>query len=163
MLIFNDMISGARVFDDSYPYELIDDCLYEVKCTPTTNNEETDPELQFDVVIDNGLRFFYFSRDDYRHYLKEHALELVNKWNDMGLDEADIRERKDQLNRAGKMVLQKIDHIAYFYLSEGSEHPGCVVGLMEFRQLPDGSGEEPIMIFLKASLECVEEYTMHAI
>lgn len=173
MLIFKDIITNDELFTDSNPVELIDDCLYEVKCThvsrkhgdivlagsnPSAEGDDDDAggcdeatESGLDLVLNQKLQATSFSKADYKTYLKTYTKSLQDKWKEMGLSEDELKEYKEKFTLAAKKVLPKLDDVEY-YVGE-SCNPDGMVALLEYRDKPDGSGEEAIMMFFKHGLE----------
>uniref|UniRef100_A0A6G1SMS5 Translationally-controlled tumor protein homolog n=1 Tax=Aceria tosichella TaxID=561515 RepID=A0A6G1SMS5_9ACAR len=173
MLIFKDIITNDELFTDSNPVELIDDCLYEVKCThvsrkhgdivldganPSAEGEDGDAggcdettESGLDLVLNQKLQSTSFTKADYKNYLKTYTKSLQEKWKEMELTEEQLTEYKEGFMRAAKRVMPKLDDVE-FYVGE-SCNPDGMVALLEYRDKPDGSGEEAIMMFFKHGLE----------
>lgn len=95
MLIFKDIITGDELFTDSNPVNLVDDCLYEVKCqhvtrkhgdivldgaNPSAEGEDGDvggvdesTESGLDLVLNQKLQVTSFNKADYKTYLKTYT------------------------------------------------------------------------------------------
>lgn len=70
----------------------------------------------------------------------------------MGLSDEELAEHKAKFTEAVKKVLPKLDDVE-FYVGE-SCNPDGMVCLLEYRDKPDGSGEQALMLFYKHGLEC---------
>ena len=174
MLIFKDIITGDELFTDTLPLELVDDCLYEVKCThvsrkhgdivldgsnPSAEGEDADDgpgggeatESGLDLVLNQRLQSTQFTKADYKNYLKTYTKSLQQKWAEMELKEEEIKEFKEKFTQAAKKIMPKLDDVE-FYVGE-SCNPDGMVALLEYRDRPDGSGEDAIMIFFKHGVE----------
>lgn len=69
----------------------------------------------------------------------------------MELSDAQLTEYKEKFTNAVKMVLPKLGDVQYF-MGE-SYNPDGMVPLLEYRDKPDGSGQDAIMMFFKHGLE----------
>lgn len=69
----------------------------------------------------------------------------------MELSPEQLAEHKEKFTNAVKKVLPKLDDVE-FYLGE-SVNPDGMVPLLEYRDKPDGSGEQALMLFYKHGLE----------
>ena len=69
----------------------------------------------------------------------------------MELTPEQLAEYKEKFMTAVKKVLPKLDDVE-FYIGE-SCNPDGMVALLEYRDKPDGSGEEALMLFYKHGLE----------
>ena len=69
----------------------------------------------------------------------------------MGKSDDEIKEARDKITGAVKKVLPKLDDVKFF-LGESS-NPDGMVALLEYRDLPDGSGETALMLFYKHGLD----------
>lgn len=173
MLIFKDLITDDELFTDANPIELIDDCLYEVKCSyisrkqgdfvleganPSAEGEDADEggcdpttESGLDLILNQKLQPTSFSKKDYMNYLKTYSKSLQEKWKDMGLSDDDMAEHKEKFSQAAKLVMKKLSDGVEFYVGE-SCNPDGMVAVLEYRPLPDGK-EDPVMMFFKHGLE----------
>lgn len=172
MRIYKDIITGDEMFTDSNPIELVDDCIYEVKCAHVTRREgeivlagsnpsaeddggdggaDEHVESGLDLVLNQKLQTTSFNKSDYKAYLKSYGKSLAAKWKEMEMTDDQIEECKAKFMTAIKKVLPKLDDVEFF-VGE-SFNPDGMVALLEYRNKPDGSGEEPIMIFYKQGLE----------
>jgi hypothetical protein len=171
MLIFKDIITNDELFTDAYPFELVDDCLYEIKCThisrkqggivldganPSAEGEDGDDggcdesvESGLDLVLNQKLQPTSFTKADYKNYLKTYTKSLQEKWKEMGLSDAELEDYKNKFTAAAKKVLPKLDDVEYF-VGE-SCNPDGMVALLEYRDGPNG--EVPVMMFFKHGLE----------
>lgn len=172
MLIFKDLITNDELFTDSNPIELVDDCLYEVKCThvsrkqgdfvleganPSAEGEDADDggcdpstESGLDLVLNQKLQTTAFTKKDYVNYLKSYAKSLEEKWKAMEMSEDEIKEHKAKFGQAAKLILPKLNDCEFF-VGE-SCNPDGMVALLEYRSKPDGT-EDAIMMFFKHGLE----------
>lgn len=95
MLIFKDIVTNDELFTDSNPVELIDDCLYEVKCqhvsrkhgdivldgaNPSAEGEDGGDggcdetvESGLDLVLNQKLQMTSFDKAGYKTYLKTYT------------------------------------------------------------------------------------------
>lgn len=172
MIIYKDLITGDEMFTDSNKLTLVDDCLYEVLCTHVTRRQgeivlpganpsaEDEPEAGgsdeqvesgLDLVLNQRLNPTSFDKSTYKTYLKTYTKSLQEKWKSMELSEEQMAEYKDKFMAAVKKVLPKLDDVE-FYVGE-SCNPDGMVALLEYRDKPDGSGEEALMLFFKHGLE----------
>lgn len=172
MRIYKDIITGDEMFTDSNPIKLVDDCLYEVSCTHVTRREgeivlagsnpsaeeeggdggaDEHVESGLDLVLNQRLQSTQFNKADYKTYLKTYTKSLLEKWKEMGLNDEQLAEYKEKFMTAIKKVLPKLDDVE-FYVGE-SINPDGMVALLEYRDKPDGSGEEALMLFYKHGLE----------
>lgn len=172
MLIFKDILTNDEMFTDSNPLELVDDCLYEVKCTHVTRKhgdvvldganpsaeDDADAggcdeatESGLDLVLNQKLQSTSFNKADYKNYLKTYTKSLQEKWKEMDLTPEQLAEYKEKFTQAVKKVLPKLDE-AEFFVGE-SCNPDGMVAILEYRDKADGSGEEAIMMFFKHGLE----------
>lgn len=172
MIIFKDILTGDELFTDSNKLNLVDDCLYEVSCThisrkqgeivldganPSAEEEgdmggpDETVESGLDLVLNQRLQSTSFNKSDYKNYLKTYTKALQDKWKEMELTPEQLAEYKEKFTLAVKKVLPKLDDVE-FYLGE-SCNPDGMVALLEYRDKPDGSGEEALMLFYKHGLE----------
>lgn len=94
MKIFKDLITGDELFTDSNPVELVDDCLYEVRCqhisrkqgdfvlegaNPSAEGEDGDcgvdetTESGLDLVLNQKLQTTSMDKAGYKTYLKTYT------------------------------------------------------------------------------------------
>lgn len=172
MKIFKDILTGDEMFTDSNKINLVDDCLYEVSCThvtrrqgeivlagsnPSAEGEDGDGgadeqvESGLDLVLNQRLQVTSFDKASFKMYLKTYTKSLQEKWKEMDLTPEQLEEYKTKFTNAAKKVLPKLDDVE-FYLGE-SCNPDGMVALLEYRDKPDGSGEEALMLFFKHGLE----------
>lgn len=172
MIIYKDIITGDEMFTDSNKLTLVDDCLYEVLCThvtrrhgdivldganPSAEGEDADygtdeaVESGLDLVLNQRLQPTSFDKASYKTYLKTYTKTLQDKWKDQGLTDEQLAEYKEKFTNAVKKVLPKLGDVE-FYVGE-SCNPDGMVALLEYRDKPDGSGEEALMLFFKHGLE----------
>jgi hypothetical protein len=157
MLVFRDIVSDDDMFSDDLPYELIDDCLYEVTCTYIPSPYEPMDEYGSDnSVVDLAANFHLkhvrFARAEYRTYLKSYAETLRQVWNRDASPDTDLDDYIRKFRVAAKMVLSKLDD-AEFYMGE-SVNEDAMVALLEYRYELDG--EVPVMMFYKHGLTRME-------
>jgi len=158
------------MFTDSSKVRLVDGCIYEVECRQVTRkqgdieiagfnpsaeeiDEGTDEQLEsgLDLVLNQRLVETGFTKGDYKNYLKTYTKSLQEKWKELEWSEDQINQAKTKLTEAVKKVLPKLGDYQFF-LGE-NYNPEGMVGLLEYREKEDGSGETPIMIFFKHGLE----------
>lgn len=172
MIIYKDILTGDELFTDSNKLNLIDDCLYEVLCTHVTRRQGdivldganpsaedgddlggTDEAVEsgLDLVLNQKLQVTSFNKADYKTYLKTYTKALQDKWKEMELSPEQLAEYKEKFTNAVKKVLPKLDDVE-FYVGE-SCNPDGMVALLEYRDKPDGSGEEALMLFYKHGLD----------
>jgi len=170
MIIYKDLITGDELFTDSSKVKLVDGCLFEVECRHVTRkqgeieiagfnpsaeevDEGTDDQVEsgLDLVLNQRLVETGFSKNDYKNYLKTYTKSLQDKWKELEYTEDQINNAKTKLTEAVKKVLPKLGDFQFF-LGE-STNPDGMVGLLEYREKEDGSGETPIMMFFKHGLE----------
>jgi len=171
MIIYKDLITGDELFTDSSKIKLIDGCVFEVECRHVTRKhgeveiagfnpsaEGADPDEGTDEAVESGLDLVLnqrlietgFSKSDYKNYLKTYTKSLQEKWKELEYSEEEINTAKTKLTEAVKKVLPKLGDYQFF-LGESS-NPDGMVGLLEYREKEDGSGEVPIMLFFKHGL-----------
>ncbi|CAG2115355.1 unnamed protein product [Medioppia subpectinata] len=170
MIIFKDLITGDELFTDSSKVRLVDGCLWEVECRHVTRkqgeieiagfnasaeeaDEGTDEQVEsgLDLVLNQRLVETGFSKSDYKNYLKTYTKSLQDKWKELEFSEDEINTAKTKLTEAVKKVLPKLGDYQFF-LGE-STNPDGMVGLLEYREKEDGSGETPVMMFFKHGLD----------
>lgn len=173
MIIYKDILTGDELFTDSNKLNLVDDCLYEVSCTHVTRRHgeivlaganpsaEEEPEVGggggdnvesgLDLVLNQRLQNTSFDKAAYKTYLRTYTKALQEKWKTLGLTDEQLEEYKTKFTAAVKKVLPKLDDVE-FYLGETC-NPDGMVALLEYREKPDGSGEEALMLFYKHGLE----------
>jgi hypothetical protein len=179
MLVFRDIVSDDDMFSDDLPYELIDDCLYEVTCdyiADPGDGEGGDGEGGYweggdgeggdgeggdgsgsgpsvlNIVANLNLKQVRFTRAEYRTYLKRYAGALRRAWNEAAPQDADLDDYVRKFQAAVKMILPKLDDVE-FYMG-ASVNEDAMVALLEYRNGPDG--EVPVMMFYKHGLTRME-------
>lgn len=172
MIIYKDIITQDELFTDSNKLKLVEDCLYEVTCTHVTRRQgeivlaganpsaeddgadmgtDDNTESGLDLVLNQKLQVTSFDKASFRTYLKTYTKSLQEKWKAKELSPEQLEEYKNKFTNAVKLVLPKLGDVE-FYIGE-SCNPDGMVALLEYRDKPDGSGEEAIMIFFKHGLE----------
>lgn len=172
MIIFKDLITNDELFTDSNKLNLVDDCLYEVEChhvtrrhgevvlpgaNPSAEGEDGDTgtdeavESGLDLVLNQRLQTTTFDKASYKTYLKTYTKSLQEKWKELEFSEEKLNEYKTKFTNAAKLILPKLGDVE-FYMGE-SCNPDGMVCLLEYRDKPDGSGEQAYMLFFKQGLE----------
>lgn len=76
---------------------------------------------------------------------------MQEKWKADEVSEKEINEAKAGLQKAVGLIKGKLGDVE-FYLGS-SMNPDGMVALLDYRDKPDGSGEEAFMLFFKHGLE----------
>lgn len=172
MIIYKDLLTGDEMFTDSNRLNLVEDCLYEVECTHVTRRqgeivlagsnpsaEGEDGEMGgsdeavesgLDLVLNQRLNSIPFTKKDFMSYLKTYTKALQDKWKEQELNEEQLADYKAKFTQAAKLVIPKLNDVE-FYVGE-SCNPDGMVGMLEYRNKPDGS-EQAYMLFFKHGLE----------
>lgn len=172
MRIYKDIITGDELFTDTNKINLIDDCLYEVFCShitrkqgeivlaganPSAEGEDADGgtdetvESGLDLVLNQQLQSTSFDKDSYMTYLKTYAKSLKEKWAELEYSPEQIEEDQKKFMQAVKLIRPKLKE-AEFYMGESCNVDG-MVAVLEYRDKPDGSGEQAIMLFFKQGVQ----------
>merc|ERR1711881_448837 len=133
MKIYEDVFSGDEMFSDTYPIELVHECLWEVtgkhisrtqdeiqlagsNASAEEAEEGTDAvsESGVDVILNHRLVETGFgSKKDYTVYLKDYMKKVVKylEDNDRG---AEVEEFKKNINGVMKELLGKFKDLQFY-------------------------------------------------
>jgi len=164
MLIYKDAISGDELFSDTYPIELLHDCVYKVKGKQETRKEGCDFDIGanasqeeqaeqiedgslvsgVNVCLDNRLCETAFSKKEYQTYIKTYMGAIKKKLECEGKDE-ECKKFQAGMSCFMKDMLKQFSELQFFQ-TESMNSEGMI-------PLCVWDGETPYMYFFKHGVD----------